>query len=205
MSIKRSRSAQTSPNTGGGLNARQRLFIAEYLVDKNATKAAIRAGYSAATAGQIGSRLLKHVEISTGIKQLIEQQLAQVTHETGITLERTLREIARIGYFDPRRMFGPDGRPLNITELDDDVAAAISGLDVVEQRDEVGGVIGYVKKWKLADKKGGLDMLMRHLGGYKNDNEQGALPVADALRAFFAHLHNGAGRLPIVPRPPDAA
>ena len=56
--------------------------------------------------------------------------LEKVQRETGITLERTLREIARIGFFDPRRMFAPDGRPLGITELDDDIAAVIAGLDV---------------------------------------------------------------------------
>lgn len=50
------------------LNAKQQRFVREYLVDRNATQAAIRAGYSAKTAGQMGFELLKKPEIIEGIK-----------------------------------------------------------------------------------------------------------------------------------------
>ncbi len=56
------------------LNARQKQFVAEYLIDMNATQAAIRAGYSQKTAGSIGEQLLKKLEI----KQAVEQQLEQI-------------------------------------------------------------------------------------------------------------------------------
>ena len=49
------------------MNPKQARFVDEYLVDGNATQAAIRAGYSAKTAYSIGQRLLKHVEISAAI------------------------------------------------------------------------------------------------------------------------------------------
>ena len=48
---------------GGGMTPKQALFIQEYLIDLNATRAAIAAGYSPKTAYSIGQRLLKHVEI----------------------------------------------------------------------------------------------------------------------------------------------
>lgn len=152
-----------------------KVFIREYLRDPNGKKAAISAGYSAATADQAASRLLKNVKVKAQIVKADEERMAKVQEETGITLARTLKEIARIAYFNPRKLFDTDGRPLSITELDDDTAAAIAGLDVLEEWDGSGQdrvLRGHVKKWKLADKKGGLDMLMKHLGGYEVDNQQ---------------------------------
>lgn len=183
-----------------GLNPMQRAFVAEYLRDSNATQAAIRAGYSAATAGQLGHRLLKNVEISTAIEQAQDQQIAQVQAETGITLERTLREIARGAFHDPRKFFDSKGNLLNIPDLDEDTAAALAGFDVTEEFDGSGKdrkLIGYTKKVKLGDRKGYLDMLMKHLGGYKKDNEQGSTPLAEALSGFVASLHQAGAKLPI--------
>lgn len=184
-----------------GLTQQQRLFVAEYVKDNNATQAAVRAGYSAATAQQQGSRLLKNVVIKTAIEQHQQQVVTRIQQESGITLERTLREIARIAFFDPRQMFDAKGNPLRLDQLSDNTAAVIAGLDVLE---EVAGsgedrvVVGHIKKWKLADKKGALDMLMKHLGGYNADNKQKAPELTEALAGFLGQLHqSGAGRLPI--------
>ena len=170
------------------LNPRQRAFVVEYLKDKNASAAYKRAGYAGQgnSAEVAASRLLRHVQVQAELLRLEQQALAKVQAATGITLERTLREIARIAYFDPRRMFRQDGTPMNVTELDDDTAAVIAGLDVLEEwqgsgQDKV--LIGHVKKWKLADKKGALDMLMKHLGGYKEDNGQAGSALGKALAA----------------------
>ena len=54
------------------LNDRQRRFVEEYVIDGNATQAAIRAGYSAKTAYSIGSRLLKNVEVLKAKEQLLD-------------------------------------------------------------------------------------------------------------------------------------
>ncbi len=56
------------------MNPKQRQFCIEYMVDKNATNAAIRAGYSKKTAQQIGSRLLLNVVIADEIAKLIKDQ-----------------------------------------------------------------------------------------------------------------------------------
>lgn len=171
-----------------GLTDTQRLFLTEYLKDGNATKAAIRAGYSADTAGSQGSRLLKNERIQQAIQQAQQEVLEAVKHETGITLERTLREIARLAFFDPRKLFDTDGTPVAIPDLPEEVAAAIAGLDVLEEYDGTGKdriFVGYTKKYKLADKKAALDMLMKHLGGYKEDNKQGGEAAAGTLAAFL--------------------
>lgn len=85
----------TSPN-GGALTPRQTRFVAEYLIDCNATQAAVRAGYSARTAYSIGGRLLKNVEVARGIA--IGQADVAIRHDFTIdehmtTLER-LRNVA---------------------------------------------------------------------------------------------------------------
>lgn len=168
-----------------------KVFIAEYKIDRNGRRAAIAAGYSEKTAAAQASRLLKNVNIRAEVDSHREEVLQQVQQETGISLSRTLREIARIAYFDPRRLFMADGNPLQVTELDDDTAAAIAGLEVVEQYEGQGDerrLIGHVKKWKLADKKGALDMLMKHLGGYEVDNKQ----KGDALTELIASVQGAA-------------
>lgn len=180
---KKPKEAPAAPETKP-LTRRNAAFVAEYLKCRNATQAAIRAGYSPDTAKQQGSRLLTNAAIRALIDQGHNELIEQVKQETGISLERTLREIARIGYFDPRKLFDAKGEPLPITELDDDTAAVIAGLDVLEEWEGSGEdrrLVGYVKKWKLADKKGALDMLMKHLGGYKVDNEQKVDPIASLL------------------------
>lgn len=169
------------PGRKQGLNTRQRAFVAEYIKDSNATKAAIRAGYSEGPAGQIGFKLLKNAQISAEIEQGREQIVAQVTAETGITLERTLREIAKGAFHDPRKFFNATGGLRPVLDLDDATAAALAGFEVAEIKAGEGLVIGETKKIKIADRKGYLDMLMKHLGGYKKDNDQGAEAAAKAL------------------------
>ncbi len=55
------------------MNARQKQFVTEYVIDKNATQAAIRAGYSEKTAESQGSRLLRNVKVSEMINKLFKE------------------------------------------------------------------------------------------------------------------------------------
>lgn len=184
VAAKGQKRAHDNKKGADGLTQQQRLFVSAYLVERNATKAATTAGYSEATAQQQGSRLLSNVVIKTAIDAAESEIIEKVRVETGITLERTLREIAKGAFFDPRKFFHPDGSPVDITELDDETAAALAGMEVIEQFEGVGEnrkFIGYLKKYKVSDRKGYLDMLMKHLGGYKKDNEQGAEAAAKAL------------------------
>ena len=161
-----------------GLLPKQADFIAEYLKDGNATQAAIRAGYSPKTAYSIGEENLRKPEIAG---RLAQKQSAIAARQDAfleameLTDERIKREIARIAYFDPRKMFDADGRPLAITELSDDVAACIGGLEVLEEWDGSGEhrvLRGYIKKYKIVDKNAGLEKAAKILGLYEKDNEQ---------------------------------
>lgn len=178
-----------------GLLPKQAAFIAEYLIDGNATQAAIRAGYSAKTAHVIGQENLKKPAIASLLSQkqsVIAARQDERLEAMELTEERIMRETARLAFFDPRKMFASDGRPLAITELDDDTAACIVGLDVLEEFSGTGKdrvLIGQVKKYKIGDKNSALERAAKILGMFKKDNEQplaglaGSLTMTDTERA----------------------
>lgn len=161
--------------TNNKLTPRQARFVEEYLVDLNATQAAIRAGYSKKTAQEQGSRLLSNVIVAAAI----EAAKGERSKRTEITQDMVLRELAKIGFSDIRKVIkwgettvradvDDEGkeveRPyhgialIDSSEIDDDTAAAIA--EVSEGRDGL--------KVKLHDKKGALVDIGRHLGMFND-------------------------------------
>ena len=162
----------------GGLLPKQIKFIDEYLVSANATQAALRAGYSPKTAHVIGQNNLKKVAIAALLaekqKEIDDRQAVRL-QAMELTNARVEKEIARISFFDARKMFNKAGEPLPITELDDDTAACIVGIEVLEQWEGVGTerrLVGQIKKYKIADKNAALDKAAKILGMYEADNKQ---------------------------------
>lgn len=85
------------------LNRKQRLFVQEYLVDKNGSQAAIRAGYSPKAARHHASRLLTRANIASQIEAGIKRQEDEARKRAakkGITKERWAKELARIAFAD---------------------------------------------------------------------------------------------------------
>lgn len=76
------------------LTEKQKRFVAEYLIEANATQAAIKAGYSPRTANEQGCRLLAHVSV----KEAIEKAQRKRELRTDITADRVLHELADIGF-----------------------------------------------------------------------------------------------------------
>lgn len=145
-----------------GPRQRRTRFLKEYLKDHNATQAAIRAGYSKKSAKVTGHRLLT----DANVRAEIEKANAAVNEKLDITVERVKLELARLAFYDPRKFFKDDGSIKSISELDDDSAMALAGLDVnelFEGRGEERDLVGYIKKVKLADKLHALEQLGRHL------------------------------------------
>ena len=153
------------------LTPKQERFVQEYLVDLNATAAAKRAGYSEKTAGEQAARLLTNVKIQLAIQEA--QKLLR--NRTEITQDMVIRETAKLAFFDIRKMFDKDGKPLDISNLDDDTAAALVGLDVqdvYEFNNDEKQFIGYVKKYKMADKLKALELLGKRFGTWEPQNKQ---------------------------------
>lgn len=142
----------------GELSGKRKLFCVEYLKDMNGTQAAIRAGYSPGTAQEQASRLLSNSMVKAEIEANMRKKLSKVE----VSVERVLAEIARLAFFDPRKLFDDDGKPIHVSQLDDDTAAAIAGLDIVTQGNQEIG-FAEVLKVKLADKSRNLELLGKYL------------------------------------------
>jgi phage terminase small subunit len=151
---------------------RRAAFKAAYLTNgHNATQAALVAGFSAKTAHVQGAQLLKVLKSNGELADMAER----AAEAAELTVERTLREVARLSYADPRRMYHSDGRLKDIHELDDDMAAAVASVEIEEEFDGKGEdrkLNGYTKKLKLWDKNSALDKAMKHFGLYEQDNRQ---------------------------------
>lgn len=176
-----SQSRKSEASATKALNPRQERFVAEYLVDLNATQAAIRAGYSPKTAKEQGARLLTNVHIQQAVQERRQQHQAN----TGLTVERVLLEAMRLAFFDIRKLTDADGNPIPINQLDDDTAAAIQGLELVTERvrGDNEGVETVVRKYKIADKNAAVERLFKHLGLFQKDNDQNN--PAKALQALL--------------------
>lgn len=167
------KAAKAKPGTSREAAAQRKAAFVEALLsnEENITEAALAVGFSPKTAASQGSRLLKDVEV----QRLLKERRAKLIEKLELTTERTLLEIARLAYVDPRKFFHKDGTPKEITELDDDTAAALAGMEVVEEWEGQGAdrkVVGVTKKYKLADKNAALEKAMKHLGQYEKDNAQ---------------------------------
>lgn len=149
------------------MTPQQEAFVREYLIDLNATQAAIRAGYSAKTAGSQGERLLKNVEIAEAIKEA----QAKRAERTEITADRVLQEYARIAFYNPGRIFRVDenGLPqIDMSNADEDdwrVVAEVANETTQVMLGEDQGIRKVTKaKVKHHCKLQALNALAKHLG-----------------------------------------
>lgn len=163
------------------LTDKQEMFCREYIIDLNASQAAIRAGYSKATAKEQASRLLTNVNISNRVMELKSNR----SIDTGITANRVLEEYAKIAFFDIRESFDVDGGLIHIKQLDDKSAGAISSIKSSEEWAEDGSgnkvIIGTLKEIKVFDKIRALQDLGKHLGLFEKDNDQSKPVVSNII------------------------
>lgn len=158
-----------------GLTAKQEAFAIAVFKGSNASDA-YRTAYSPKrmsdkTVNEEASRLLANPKISARIAELRER----VARKAELTIERTLQEVARLAYFDSRRLYREDGEMKRPDEWDDDTAAAVAAIEVLEEfegRGEKRKPIGLTKKVKLWDKNSALEKAMKHLGLFEKDNAQ---------------------------------
>ena len=95
------------------LTDKQKRFVSEYLVDLNATQAAIRAGYSVRTAKQIATENLSKPAISASIQAEMDKR----SRRTEITADRVLKELAKIGFGNVKNLYSNTGQLLNVSEI----------------------------------------------------------------------------------------
>lgn len=146
------------------MTKKQKAFVEEYLIDLNATQAAIRAGYSPDTAKVIGCENLTKPDI----KAAIDKAIAERSRRTEITQDRVLREIARVAFVNPADVIDLQSATVKRDAHEDDLAA-IASVRVKIIPTQAGEIEEY--EVKLHDKLRALDMLSRHLGMYNDKLE----------------------------------
>ena len=140
---------------------KQKRFCEEYLIDLNATQAAIRAGYSEKTAKEIGCENLSKPNIAEYIQQLQQER----SERTQITSDKVLVEVARLAFSNIANFVKVKGQALKVVDpalLPEDDSAAIASISQTANGITI----------KMHDKTANLDKLMRHLGMFERDNDQ---------------------------------
>ena len=140
------------------MTQKQKRFIEEYLIDLNATQAAIRAGYSPDTAQQTGSENLS----KPVIRAQIDRAMAERSKRTGVNAERVVLELAKIAFVNAAEVIDPKTATVKEDALPEDTAA-IQSVKV-----KTFGEDGLEREIKMADKLKALELLGKHLGMFKD-------------------------------------
>lgn len=149
---------------GKKLTKKQQLFVDEYLIDLNATQAAIRAGYSVDSARDIGCENLT----KPNIRQAIAEKMAERSRRTGINQDRVVQELAKLALLNASDVIDLNNATVLSDATQEDLACIQSvkvkkvtkGKSTIEEREV-----------KFYDKKGSLELLGKHLGMFKDKVE----------------------------------
>jgi len=167
-----------------GLTAKQQRFVEEYLIDLNATQAAIRAGYSEKGATVRGSELLANRNVADAVAVAKEKR----SKRTEITSEAVLAELGKIGFANTEDYIRvtPDGDPyIDLSSLTREQAAAISEVAVDDYVEGRGDDARQVRKVRIKfhDKKGALVDIGKHLGMFVTKYEHSG-PGGGPIQTF---------------------
>lgn len=172
-----------------GLGTKQAAFVREYLVDLNATQAAIRASYSPRTAEKIGSENLKKPEIARAIAEALKRRADRVE----VKQDDVLRELLRIMSCDIGHAFDDAGRLRPLKEMPEDVRRVISGVEVTQLFDGTGADryhSGDLLKVKFWDKTKAIELAGKHLALFTERHEH----TGKDGQPLNVSIHIGPGR-----------
>lgn len=172
--------ASTRPSAGEGsesmsesANIRYEMFAREYVVDLNATRSAIAAGYSEKSAESKGSQLLRNVKV----RKLVDSYLSKRASKLEIKAEKVLEELARLAFCNMQDYIRIQNGEfyVDFSTLTRDQAAAIQEVTVEEYSEGRGEEKRDIKrtKFKLNDKRGALELLGKNLKLFTDKVEVG--------------------------------
>ena len=152
------------------LTEKQQRFVDEYLIDLNATQAAIRAGYSVKTANEQGSQNLAKLSI----QQAIAEQMAERSKRTGINQDRIVLELVKIALVKMTDIVDSQGRIKSDASPDD--LACIESVKYKESESDTGSSVE--REVKISSKLKALELLGKHLGMWNDKIDVNvAIPV----------------------------
>ena len=153
------------------LTNKQEMFCREYLIDLNATQAAVRAGYSTRSAGNQGSALLANPQVQGLIATLMEERTQRVEADADYVLKR----LVEIDQLDVADILDAEGDLLSIALWPAVWRMSVSAVEIAQTR-SAGEVSAYLKKVKLPDKVRNLELLGKHANvvAFRERQEQSA-------------------------------
>lgn len=152
------------------LTAKQKRFVDEYLIDLNATQAAIRAGYSVNSARDIGCENLA----KPNIQEAIAKEMADRSKRTGVNQDRVVLELAKIALVKMTDIVDSQGR-IKSTASEDDLAC-IESVKYKKSESDTGSSVE--REVKVASKLKALELLGKHLGMWNDKIDVNvAIPV----------------------------
>jgi len=180
------------------LTDKQKRFCEEYLIDLNATQAAIRAGYSPKTAEQTASRLLRNVKV----QEYIAKRQKELSRSTEITQERVIKELALIAFsnnadyahvVEKKMQVEAGGALVDVLDKDGNpvMYRTVEPVLTEELTEEQKRALAVIKKGrdglevKSCDKVKALELLGKHLGIFTDKIEAN---VNDTTRSELQEL-----------------
>ncbi|WP_412530870.1 terminase small subunit [Enterobacter roggenkampii] len=139
------------------LTDKQELFAREFIVDLNATQAAIRAGYSEKSSRNQGARMMANDDILDRIAELKAERNEQV----GVDAAYVLRRLTEIDQMDVLDILLANGELKPIKDWPKVWRTTLSGMDVVEMASADSAAL--LKKIKWPDKVKNLELLGKHV------------------------------------------
>jgi phage terminase small subunit len=139
------------------ITPKQAIFISEYLIHGNGTRAAQAAGVPEKSAHTTASRWLKNPKIAA----IIAERHAARAAKMEITAERVLRELARLAYFDAGNLYDAQGERIPLYRLDPNTRAAITAVE--DETRQTANATTRVQRIKMADKGQNLERLGKYL------------------------------------------
>jgi phage terminase small subunit len=148
------------------LTDKQIRFCEEYLIDLNATQAAIRAGYSQRTAGSIGDENLKKPEI----KARISAMQAELAERNKVKADDVIQELKALGFWNIKDFVDTGNEIKDLSLLERSILKPVVGIKTKTTFTEQGDREVTVEL-KLADKRAALVDLGKHLGLFVDKSE----------------------------------
>lgn len=138
------------------MTKKQKRFIEEYLIDLNATQAAIRAGYSVESASEIGYENLIKPDIQTAIAKA----MAERSKRTGVNQDRIILELSRLAFVKMTDIVDDKGK-IKATATEDDLSC-LEGIKYKQSKSDTGTSVE--REVKIGSKIKALELLGKHLG-----------------------------------------
>jgi|SRR6185437_4013245 len=190
------------------LKPRLRRFAEAIVEGVKQTDAALLIKPNSRSPKRLGYKLRHDPVISAAIEELE----AQAMEEAGITSTRAWTEVARIAFFDHRKLVDEKGEPIPLHKLDEATVAAIAGIDVEEilaGRGEERALVGALKKYRAWNKVDALKMILQAkrelVDRHELTGKDGGPIKSETNAPSLADFYNTVTRIPLEPSPEPAS